>query len=59
MGVSGEGSKCIILTDFLNIIKQWISKWHGTISINTKGDSEMEYEVQVSKWTEYIKILVH
>lgn len=59
MGVSGEGSKCIILTDFLNIIKQWISKWHGTISINTKGDSEMEYEVQVYKWTEYIKILVH
>lgn len=59
MGVSGEGSKCIILTDFLNIIKQWISKWHGTIFINTKGDNEMEYEVQVYKWTEYIKILVH
>lgn len=58
MGVSGEGSKCIILTYFLNIIKQWI-KWHGTISINIKWDSEIEYEVQVYKWTEYIKILVH
>lgn len=58
MGVSGEGSKCIILTYFLNIIKQWISKWHGTISINTKWDNEIEYEVQVYKWPEYIKILV-
>ena len=57
MGVSGEGSKCIILTYFLNIIKQWI-KWHGTISINIKWDSEIEYEVQVYKWTEYIKILL-